>query len=380
VGFVQKADGRLLELSASPLLGVRVADLTPRAVARPLLRDDVAQRPDQTPATGVPSQTDDGLVGGPNAPDSVEADQIIPWSVAPRRLDGSFRTMAQQIEDMQSRLPIPHATIHGQPGQDVYRDLLFKVQENRESQDVGESNRIGPDDSLGGEPSKPAEQDDALAPDQQPDTAASDLRDRQAARGLDVAESDAERLDRLARAVDYDIAPVKSLTASTDEQTRQMLTRAEMHMAAEDYLLAEATYRALLELRPGDPMTRVGLVHAQLGAGMMRSAGRSLYELLTEHPELIAARYDVKLLSAPKRLKQAKDELQAMLPKDKTGRCALLLAYIGYQLSDTTLLRSGLDEAAERLPADVLPQLLRRVWLEGGKPAEPDQAEDAPVK
>lgn len=376
VGFIQKSDGRLLELSASPLLGVRVADLTPRVVGRPLLRDDVGPRPVVTPAQNVPGETADGLVGGPDQPALVGTDQILPWSVEPRRLDSSVRTMAQQIEDMQSRLPIPHVVIHGEPGQDVYRDFLFKVQENRQGRDVGESsNRIGPDDSLGGEPSESSEQDDALAPDQQPAVAESDLRSRRAARGVETAESAAEKLDRLAKAVDYDLAPVKSLTASTDEQTRQMLTRAEMHMAAEDYLLAETTYRALLELKPGNPITRVGLVHAQLGAGMMRSAGRSLYELLTRHPELIAARYNVKLLSAPARLEQAQDELKAMLPQDKTGQSALLLAYIGYQLSDEVLLRRGLDEAAERLPEDVLPQLLRRVWLERSKPAESDQAD-----
>ena len=375
VGLVQKSDGRLLELSASPLMGVRVTDLRPRAFARPLLRDDVGSRAVVTSDQRVPAGADDGLSGGPDA-----VDQILPWSLEPRRLDSSVRTMAEQIEDIQSRLSIPHVVIHGEPGQDVYRDLLFKVQENRQGLDVDESSdRIGPDDSLGGEQPEPSEQDDALAPDQQPDVAESDLVSRRAARGLDTAESAAQKLDRLAKAVDYDIAPVKSLTASTDEQTRQMLTRAEMHMAAEDYLLAETTYRALLELRPGDPITRVGLVHAQLGAGMMRSAGRSLYGLLTEHPELIAARYDVKLLSAPERLKQAQDELKAMLPQDKTGQAALLLAYIGYQVSDEALLRRGLDEAAERLPDDVLPQLLRRVWLERSVPAEPAK-EDEPVK
>ena len=383
VGVIKKSDGRLLELSASPLLGIRVADLRPRVVGRPLLRDDVGPRPVVTPAQRVPAGAEESLAAGPD-----EADQILPWSLQPWRMDSSVRTMAQQIEDIQSRLPIPHMVLHGEPGQDVYRDLLFKVQENRQDRDAGaSSDRIGPDDSLGGEQLEPSEQDDALAPDQQPDlTDESDLVSRRAARGLGTAESAAEKLDRLAKAVDYDIVPVKSLTASTDEQTRQMLTRAEMHMAAEDYLLAETTYRALLELKPGNPITRVGLVHAQLGAGMLRSAGRSLYGLLTEHPELIAARYDVKLLSTPERLKQAQDELRAMLPQDKTGRSALLLAYIGYQLSDEALLRRGLDEAAERLPEDVLPQLLRRVWLERSKPAEPDQAdaepttEDEPVK
>jgi len=379
LGIVHKADGRVLELSASPLLGVRSVDLRPRAASRPLLRDDVGPRSPGAAESLAYRVSDkavaEALTGSANRIDTGSELRIFPWSVEPLKYDGVVRTLEEQIEDIHSRLPIPHPVIHGEPGQDVYRDLLFEIQESRgDSLGAQETPQqtVVPQDTLSGLVPDPLDPDQADELEPEPDELDDDLRSRRAARGL-AGGSAEDRLKRLAESIDYDIAVVTSLAASNDEQMQQMLLRAEVQLASAEYFNAESTYRGLIELMPGNPMVRVGLVHAQLGAGMMLSAGQNLVDLLTDHPELIAIRYEARLLSPPARLKQVRSELTAMLQRDKTGKAALLLAYVGYQLSDKASLTAGLDEAATRLPDDILPQLLRRVWLEGPEP-KPDQA------
>lgn len=125
-GLIEKVDGRRLELSASPLLGVRVAapdgELTPGVIGRPLLAGEVG--PGAADGAGEPGPADTlgWDIGTPGA--TALTGRVWPVRVEPRRVDGNVTTLAEQVADLESRVPIPHVAIHAKPGQDVYLDLL----------------------------------------------------------------------------------------------------------------------------------------------------------------------------------------------------------------------------------------------------------------
>ena len=101
---------------------------------------------------------------------------------------------------------------------------------------------------------------------------------------------------------------------------------------------------------------------------MIRSAAYNLRLLFQEHPELIAAKYDAKLLPAAARLKWVQAEVQKMID-DPAGNAdaGLMLAYLGYQVDSQQLIRYGLANAEAMAPQDPLFPLLRRIWLDERK-------------
>jgi hypothetical protein len=142
-------------------------------------------------------------------------------------------------------------------------------------------------------------------------------------------------------------------------------------MAAGKYFSAEQRYRSALSLNPNTPLAQVGLLHAQLGAGLTRSASLNLRQLLEEHPELIATRYDAKLLPSAERIKAAQSEIDSLITTTARPEPAILLAYLGYQFSTPTLVQYGLNIAQTRAPNDPLIPLLQRLWHASGAAAEP---------
>ncbi|MEO0629714.1 MAG: hypothetical protein AAFY46_03175, partial [Planctomycetota bacterium] len=130
---------------------------------------------------------------------------------------------------------------------------------------------------------------------------------------------------------------------------------------------AEARFSMALSVREGDPTASIGRVHAQIGAGLFLSASLNLRETFTEHPMLIAARYAPDLLPTPQRTLAVVDRLNARVDGEggEARAAALLLAYVGRNTDDETLIRRGLgrlDQDGE----DSLSQLLRLVWLNDG--------------
>ena len=129
------------------------------------------------------------------------------------------------------------------------------------------------------------------------------------------------------------------------------------------YFDAETQFRRALQASPGQPLASVGLIHAQLGAGLLRSAGMNLRELLEKHPELISARYDARLLPDRERLEAVRKDLEAMARGSAQSDAGLLLAYLGHQLSQSELVQYGLDLEQVSNVRDPLVLLLRRAWL-----------------
>lgn len=139
---------------------------------------------------------------------------------------------------------------------------------------------------------------------------------------------------------------------------------------------AEERFTAALGIKPRDPMASVGRVHAELGAGMFRSAAINLRSILTSNPELAAAKYTPELLPSKDRLVRIAEKLTGLATEPGSGRgAALLLAYVGYQINDPAAINRGLDlmgtPGQNEIPADGdeltrLADLLRGVWI---KPA-----------
>ncbi|MEM0915396.1 MAG: tetratricopeptide repeat protein [Planctomycetota bacterium] len=165
--------------------------------------------------------------------------------------------------------------------------------------------------------------------------------------------------------IDYDLPAIDALSDENDARLREVLESAASSLASGAYVDAERQYTQALRLAPDDPLVRIGLVHAQLGAGMFRSAAFNLRRVFAKHPEIIAARYAARLLPPQRRLEEVSTELQriATVPRSASD-AGLLLAYLGYLSDSPTLVRFGLATSEANDPRQDLMPLLREVWLD----------------
>ena len=165
--------------------------------------------------------------------------------------------------------------------------------------------------------------------------------------------------------LNYDLPRIKTLASDKKTRIDEMTREAEAALANGKYLTAENRYRQILLDTNNDPLPQAGLIHAQLGAGMFHSAGNNLRALFQQHPELIAARYDAKLLPPQERLEWIQQELQSVISQGEGGKDApLLLAYLGYQADSRQLVRYGLALAQSKSPRDPLLLVVREIWLD----------------
>ncbi len=362
---------------------------------------------------------------------SAELGSQIQSRVTNPRIDQA-QTLDQRLEQIQARLYSPLGNTSVAPGQDAYLDLLTRIQDQqrRATPAPGSSsgsvpqppapapgstpapasgteintNTTTPDAAnpsatpAGPQVSTPVAGTSALpaniltAPTAEQLRATSEARNNQLrARGLPVQESpaaaaassttakpdavkpDAAKLDAMIAALDHKLPPIATLAPKRDDALSNLLKQAEEDMAAGKYFSAEQRYRSALSLNPNAPLAQVGLLHAQLGAGLTRSASLNLRQLLEEHPELIATRYEAKLLPTAERIKAAQSEIDSLITTTARPEPAILLAYLGYQFSTPTLVQYGLNIAQTRAPADPLIPLLQRLWHSppGNAPGSP---------
>ncbi len=173
-------------------------------------------------------------------------------------------------------------------------------------------------------------------------------------------------LGKLLDDLSYDLPRVRTLAGADPNRVNKLLSRGEQELEAERYIIAENIYRQVLREKKDDPLAMAGLVHSQMGAGMIRSAAFNLRDLFANHPELIALRYDDKLMPQTERLRWLQNRLQKMIGEDIHGADpGLVLAYLGYQLEAKPLVEFGLNVAESKAPRDPLMPLLRKIWVEG---------------
>lgn len=157
---------------------------------------------------------------------------------------------------------------------------------------------------------------------------------------------------------------LKRLASQDRTRFNELLVQAEQRLRDGEYFWAERRFRRALRFVPGHPLATAGMAHAQIGAGLYLPAALTLRRLLTNHPEMIDVQYDQSLLPNRVRLKTVIDALQRRLPEQRDRASnAFLLAYIGHQLDDRSLVERGLAVMGEAGGDDPLLGVLREVWL-----------------
>jgi len=177
------------------------------------------------------------------------------------------------------------------------------------------------------------------------------------------ANNQSRQPDQPQIAPEYKVPAAAAIASAKDIQANRLLQEAQVQLAHQRYYDAIDTYLTVLRLRPDDAKAKIGQIHAQIGAGMMRTASFKLRRVLLKHPELINVKHDKKLLPTAKRLRWFQEELKEMIKLSGSVDAAILLAYLGFQLDNHTQIKSSLDLATERKPNDPVVILLRRVWL-----------------
>ena len=192
-----------------------------------------------------------------------------------------------------------------------------------------------------------------------------------ATRTAAAREEAAADLNNLLDRLDYDVR-LETLVAQREGRAAGLYQSAEDDLAAGRFINAERTYRQLRLEDAANPLSRAGLVHAQLGAGMMRAAAFNLRGLFEAHPELIATRYGENLLPPAERMIWLQGELQRSIDDaGASGQAGLMMAYLGHQVESRQLVRYGLAVAREADPDDALLPLVERIWLDGDAGADP---------
>lgn len=141
---------------------------------------------------------------------------------------------------------------------------------------------------------------------------------------------------------------------------------AEEFMSQGRYFDAEERYTMALSAKPGDASVALARVNAQIGAGLLRSAGINLRDTLTRSPESCAIRFGPAVLPRPERLAELKGTLRGLIERGGAGESPLLLAYLGVQTEDDATTREAIAllEASGTRADRALAQLLRGAWLD----------------
>ncbi len=366
MGVLRLPTGQLTQLRASPLLGVRQTPLegvTPGAAPSGYPSPAVPTPPGAEPqdrrslpaeSIGEEMRVKSGLLGTePTSPAPAAAPLIQPPP----------SSLPSPLETEPGREPVdqgaPETLAPGLTA-DPYARLLEEVRQRRESILAPAGPTPVPQPGAGGE----AGRSEAAG-------GAGTIPFEESSRGYTT--------EQLLQMLDYDLPRIRTLTGSGDAWIDDLAQRAQEDLEAGRYLSAESKYLQLIRVMPDRPLGLVGLVHSQIGAGMILSASVNLRRMLDRHPELIAAKYELQLLPGEDRLDRVRQELANMLKHGNDPAPALLLAYIAYQTDDPGVARAALEVARSRAPEDPMIELVSSIWLgEGADGVSTDDAGRSP--
>ena len=223
-----------------------------------------------------------------------------------------------------------------------------------------------------------ADATDATAPgtDEVPERPREDRGDSDGSGKREEAEKDTDRtpnIDDLAFILRHG-RTMQSLVPEDSSAIKDMMQLGADAMAKGEFFRAEERYASVLQVLPNSAFAMAGLANAQLGAGLHVSAALSLRKLYAMHPEMIDTRLAPGILPPPARLDSAlgaaRDRLAAAsLPtasqelRSDRFDFGLVIAYIGFQTQQPTVLREGLDSMRATRPDDALLTVLDRVWI-----------------
>ena len=156
---------------------------------------------------------------------------------------------------------------------------------------------------------------------------------------------------------------VRSISDGTDADAKPFVTRAEELMLEGRFNSAIDQFDSAERIAPEDAMIFMGRSIAELGASYYRRSEVHLRQAYERSPELLVARYDIKSMLGQARLEFLISELkdQASANPQDTGP-VLLLAFIYYNVEDTTRAVNLLTEGARRNPNDATIAAMRATW------------------
>ncbi|MHC4415067.1 MAG: hypothetical protein ACYS0G_07275 [Planctomycetota bacterium] len=346
VGMVRDEENRPVVATASSVLGLQLSPMQARGQFLGLSSFDLARTRQDIEAgrkvatLGVPFEAGfqdllpPALRGEPRAP----AGQIEP-TMPQNRIESGFEPGYRSILE---RIAERHAVAEGgEPaaGQETLTDLGERFDRLRE-------HLLTAEEPTASAPAKPAGETPG-----RPGEPVVGEPTRMSVADFGVVLRHDEQLERLA----------------SEDQGRfnELMVSAEELLRAGEYFKAERRFVRALRFTPGHPLAIAGMGHAQIGAGLYLPAALILRRLLTHHPEMIDVRYGPELLPERVRLNIAVRTVREGMRREQRDRAsyAFLLAYIGHQLGDQSLIVEGLNVMAEVSPDDPLLELVDVVWL-----------------
>ncbi|MBM4113434.1 MAG: hypothetical protein FJ253_08720 [Phycisphaerae bacterium] len=190
--------------------------------------------------------------------------------------------------------------------------------------------------------------------------------------GVDRVKARERAIDELVELLRHG-KPIENASENAVARVAEILQSAESAMSRQAFFLAEQHYTTALMLTPNNPLAKMGLVNAQLGAGLLSSAAITLREVYITNPELIDARISPTLLPPRERMRSLLERLQeTKIDARNASDVGLLSAYLGRQLDDRTAIEQGLTTLDGAGSADAaMARLLRGIWLAPPKADEP---------
>ncbi len=423
----QAAQGRKLQIIGSSLMGVRRQEVNPytsinrfapgnpNGTANQPALDEQTQRFGQVYGTYNPAErqtmtlemaglVEQSMLPLPKSSSQVQG-QLLPLTVTGQ----PGKTLDDQVTDIETRMFSILGSAQADPGQDIYMDRLRAIRgyrpepkEDKPNQGNGEAQPEGPlanpllaapetDDAreareereaaiqahldrvLGNDQKqnkeKPKDQNNTGDEPEEDDMTRREqyksvLEGTSTFAASGRTEKERQAYQRFLERMRYDLPAIRSFAGQGESAVNNIMRKAEDLLAQEQYMSAEREFGKLVAALPKYPLARVGLIHAQFGAGMLQSASLNLRQLLTQHPELAATRYDAALLPKADRLKIVRDKLDDMADNARRPDAGIALAYLGYQTGNDKLVAYGLDKAQAKAPAEPTIILLRQVWLD----------------
>jgi hypothetical protein len=354
--------GRLLQITASPLTGVRTSQIG----QEPLLLPPAGTNPDSPgrvnpiapPIVPQPVSPSDSNPANPPATNGVidariNAD-LPPAVLLSQRLNpmgNGPRSGAFRADVLDEQMFHPQAWASTAPGEDPYADLLTRINAQKGAVTLTPAAER-PADHLAGA---------VAGSKEQPKTSAEKLADEIRAKAAPPEKADPDA-EKFVSKLDYKFAPLNSMAGVGTGAFQSSMQRAEAAMADGKFFTAEDHYSEAESISARHPLALIGRVNAEIGAGLYASAASNLRTIFTFNPQLIALRYGPKLLPGDQRLVRIDEDLQSLLTRDTTTNPPLLIAYLAYQRDDKAHITEALRVMGSRDPDDPLLPLLNRIW------------------
>ncbi len=160
------------------------------------------------------------------------------------------------------------------------------------------------------------------------------------------------------------------------------IKRGQEQIKRGQYFQADDSFTQAAGIKSDSLAAQVGRIHAQIGGAVFRTAANQMRRLLRIRPEASGVHYAADLLPDKDRLEQVTIRLREISAwSGQPARDAsLLLAYVGYQTRDASVVSEGLsrlEKLADPSEPDtdirdgVIARFLRGVWVVEEPPASP---------